>query len=247
LLFLHAGSLPRVLAHHHANLGRLLQPRDFSRLGDTLAAGINVGIDNDGFNGVDFEKYHRMIASIRMTIFGELPRMRQLIQHAGIPWPKPVDPAEPNPFGEPPPMMPPPPPNLLWVVVPDVVADARKTYHYFQWLQPIMADLPLAYVLQDGSGDVGVPFGAPGLRCLFIGGSDSYKHSAEMAEIVAHGKKLGLWIHGGRCNSGKRARYFASIGCDSFDGTGASMFPKKIPEYLVWASAPAPTQQRLFL
>jgi hypothetical protein len=51
LLFLHAGSLPRVLAHYHPNLGRLLQPRDFSRLGDTLAAGINVGIDNDGFNG----------------------------------------------------------------------------------------------------------------------------------------------------------------------------------------------------
>jgi hypothetical protein len=117
------------------------------------------------------------------------------------------------------------------------------TYGYFQWLHPLLADLPLAYVLQDGSGDVGVPFGAPGLRCLFIGGSDRYKHSVEMAEIVAHGKRLGLWIHGGRCNSAKRARYFASIGCDSFDGTGASMFPKHIPRYLDWASAP--TQERL--
>ena len=30
---------------------RLLQPRDFSRLGDTLAAGIPTGIDNDGWGG----------------------------------------------------------------------------------------------------------------------------------------------------------------------------------------------------
>ena len=43
MLFLHAGSLPRVQAHDHANLGRLLQPRDFSRLGDTLAAGVKIG------------------------------------------------------------------------------------------------------------------------------------------------------------------------------------------------------------
>jgi hypothetical protein len=49
-----------------------------------------------------------------------------------------------------------------------------------------------------------------------------------------------LLIHGARCNSGKRARYFASIGCDSFDGTGASMFPKLLPEYLEWAASPPP-------
>jgi hypothetical protein len=247
MLFLHAGSLKRVEANRHPNLGRLVQPRDFSRLADTLAAGIPTGVDNDGWRGVDFPCYLKMIAKIRVTIFGELPSVRQLIQHAGFPWPQPVDPDEPNPFGEPPPMMPPPPANLLWVVVPDVVADALSTFGYFQWLHPLLADLPLAYVLQDGSGDVGVPFGAPGLRCLFVGGSDTYKHSAEMAEIVAHGKKLGLWIHGGRCNSRKRARYFAALGCDSFDGTGASMFPKKVPEYIEWAAEPAPRQQRLFL
>jgi hypothetical protein len=243
MLYLHAGSLRRVRDHHHPNIGRLLQPRDFSRLHDTLAAGYKVGIDNDGWRGVDMPKYTRMLATIRRGIFGDLPTMRQLIQHAGYPWPRPVDPDEPNPFGEPPPMMPPPPENLLWVVVPDVVADARTTRGYFDWLHPLIADLPLAFVLQDGAGDVGVPFGAPGLRCLFIGGSDGYKTSAEMAEIVAHGKQLGLWIHAGRCNSEKRARYMASIGCDSFDGTGASMFPKLIPRYLRWAAMPA--QQRL--
>jgi hypothetical protein len=51
VLFLHAGSLRRVGAHHHPNIGRLLQPKDFSRLADTLAAGYKVGIDNDGWKG----------------------------------------------------------------------------------------------------------------------------------------------------------------------------------------------------
>ena len=126
-----------------------------------------------------------MLASIRITIFGDLPTIGQLIQHAGYPWPKPVDPSEPNPFGEPPPMMAPPPGNLLWVVVPDFVANARDTYAQFQWLHPLMADLPLAFAVQDGRGDVGIPWGAPGLRCLFLAGSDRYKLSAEMAEIAA--------------------------------------------------------------
>jgi hypothetical protein len=245
MLFLHAGSLTRVQAHDHPNIGRLLQPRDFSRLGDTLAAGYNVALDNDGFNGVDFQRYSQMIASVRTTIFGELPTMSQLIQHAGYPWPNSSEPSQPHPLGDPPLISPPAPANLLWVVVPDVVADARRTYEYFEWLHPLVADLPLAFVLQDGAGDVGVPFGAPGLRCLFIGGSDRFKESAEAAEIVAHGKCLGLWIHGGRCNSSRRARYFASIGCDSFDGTGASMFPKHIPRYLAWAGAAK--QERLIV
>lgn len=243
MLFLHEGSLPRVQAHSHPNLGRLLQPRETSRLADTLAAGYMVAIDNDGFKGVDFPKFTRMIVKIRRTLWGELPTITQLIQHACYPWPRPVDPNEENPFGEPPPMMPDPPANLLWVVVPDVVADARQTLGYFRWLHPFMADLPLAYAVQDGSGDVGIPWGAPGLRCLFLAGSDRYKHSTEMVEIAAAGKRQGLWIHGARCNSYRRARFFASIGCDSFDGTGASMFPKKIPEYLDWASTPV--QQRL--
>ena len=45
MLFLHAGSLQRIQANHHPNIGRLLQPRDFSRLRDTLDAGYKVGVD----------------------------------------------------------------------------------------------------------------------------------------------------------------------------------------------------------
>ncbi len=49
MLFLHAGSLERVKAHSHRNLGRLVQPRDCARLRDTLEAGVKVGVDNDAF------------------------------------------------------------------------------------------------------------------------------------------------------------------------------------------------------
>lgn len=237
MLFLHAGSLGRVEAHHHPNIGRLLTPKGFSRLADTLAAGYPVGVDNDGFKGVDYPMFARMLLSIRLALWGDLPTISQLSQHAGYPWPTTHGHTDHNVFGEPPRLTPPAPRNLLWVAVPDIVGDARKTYTNFRWLHPLMCDLPLAYVIQDGSGDVGVPWDAPNLRCLFLGGTDSYRNSSEMAEIAAIGKAQGLLIHGGRCNSRRRAHLFASLGCDSFDGTGASMYPKLIPEYLSWAAA----------
>lgn len=237
MLFLHAGSLQRVEANHHPNIGRMLQPRDFSRFTDTLAAGYMVGIDNDGYHGVNFDRFSRMLGRIRDELWGERPTATQLLRHAARQWP--VDAEQPSPLGLAPAPVGEAPENLLWVVVPDVVADAVETYRWFQWLAPSMSDLPLAFAVQDGAGDVGIPWDAPNLRCLFLAGSDQYKLSTEMAQIAAAGKKRGLWIHGGRCNSFRRARHFASIGCDSFDGTGASKWPSKVQEYLEWASAPA--------
>jgi len=234
VLFLHAGSLRRVQEHDHPNIGRFLQPRDFSRLTDTLAAGYKVAIDNDGYRGVDFEKFGRMLGKIRGELWGEPPTARQLLLDAGLPWPAGL--------GEAPARTGPIPENLLWVLVPDVVADATETFRYFQWLHPLMADLPLAFAVQDGAGDVGIPWDAPNLRCLFLAGSTEYKLSAEMTEIAAAGKSRGLWIHGGRCNSERRARHFASIGCDSFDGTGASKWPSKVPKYLAWSEVPVQTR-----
>ncbi len=235
MLFLHAGSLKRVQENHHPNLGRMLQPRDFSRFTDTLAAGYMVGVDNDGFHGVNFDRFSRMLGVIRDELWGEQPTAGQLLCHAaGGKWPV----EEPSPLGPPPAMHGPTPENLLWVVVPDVVADAAETYRWFQWLAPSMSDLPLAFAVQDGAGDIGIPWDAPNLRCLFLAGSDRYKLSTEMAQIAQAGKKRGLWIHGGRCNSLRRARHFAAIGCDSFDGTGASKWPSKVQQYLEWASAP---------
>jgi len=201
VLFLHAGSLTRIQANHHPNIGRLLQPRDFSRLHDTLDAGYKVGVDNDGYQGVDLPSFQRMLTSIRQTVS--------------------CCAAEPN---------------LLWVLVPDVPRDARATREHFDALYQSMADLPLAYAVQDGAGDFEIPFDAPSLRGLFLAGSNDYKESQEMADIAAAGRARGLWLHGAPCNGERRARLFASLGCDSFDGTGASKFPALIPRYLRWAA-----------
>jgi hypothetical protein len=208
VLFLHAGSLQRIQANHHPNIGRLLQPRDFSRLRDTLDAGYPVGIDNDGYQGVDFPAFDRMLANIRQAIAGG-----------------PVDRCD-GPL----------PPNLLWVLVPDVPRDAKATRQNFDALHASMGDLPVAYAIQDGAGEHGIPFDAPNLTALFLAGSPDYKESSEMAEIAADAKARGLWLHGAPCNGERRARLFASLGCDSFDGTGASKFPALIPRYLRWAT-----------
>jgi hypothetical protein len=209
----------------------MLQPRDFSRLQDTLAAGVRIGIDNDGFKGVDMPRFAGMIASVRATVHRGKSAAQE---HARRPLL--CDPAGLSP---PPSITRPAPANLLWVVVPDVLGDAHATRAQFERLAPMLCDLPLAYAVQDGCGEAGVPWDAPALRCLFLAGSDAYKLSREMADIAAAGRERGLLIHGARCNSALRARHFIEIGCDSFDGTGASKWPRLIPDYLRWSEQAA--------
>jgi hypothetical protein len=157
---------------------------------------------------VDFARFDRMLANIREAITGDPTRYCQ----------------QPSPT------------NLLWVLAPDVPRDAQATRENFDALYESMGDLPVAYAVQDGAADHGIPFDAPNLRALFLAGSNDYKESREMADIAAAAKAHGLWLHGAPCNSERRARLFASLGCDSFDGTGASKFPALIPRYLRWAS-----------
>lgn len=174
-------------------------------------------------------RFARMVASIRAAVhFGEAPlepaRSRRLAGNLALAPPPAITRLVPR--------------NLLWVVVPDVVADAHAT-RAVERLAPMLSDLPLAYAVQDGSGEVGVPWEEPALRCLFLAGSDRYKLSREMAEIAAAGRRRGLLVHGARCNSERRARHFVDIGCDSFDGTGASKYPSLIPDYLRWSDIAA--------
>jgi hypothetical protein len=49
MLLLTMAALPQLQQHHHPNLGRLITPRHFCRLADTLAAGYAVAADNDCF------------------------------------------------------------------------------------------------------------------------------------------------------------------------------------------------------
>ncbi|HEY3944409.1 MAG TPA: hypothetical protein VGL78_04210 [Solirubrobacteraceae bacterium] len=204
MLFLHAGSLERIKKHRHRNLGRLVQPRDCTRLRETLEAGVKVGVDNDAFTrGVKLPEFHQLLDAVR----GTLTDLR-------------------SPYTV---------TNLLWVVVPDVPGDAHATRRNFEAMNASLTDLPVAFAIQPGAARAGIPFDAPNLRCLFLAGPRAYKESAEMAHIASDGKAHGLWLHGAPCNSLERARLFADLGCDSFDGTGASRFPALIPDYLRWS------------
>lgn len=207
MLFLHAGSLERLQRFKHKNLGRLVQPRDCTRLKDTLVAGFKVGVDNDAYtHGVNLPRFYELVESMRATVTDLLASGAS---EAAA--------------------------NLLWVVVPDVPGDAHATRANFEVMNNSLIDLPVAFAVQPGVARAGIPFDAPNLRCLFLAGPRWFKESEEMAAIAASGKERGLWLHGAPCNSMERAELLAALGCDSFDGTGASRYPALIPRYLAWS------------
>lgn len=111
-------------------------------------------------------------------------------------------------------------PGGLFVVAPDVVADAAATLDLlYDWLGDLRG-FPVALVAQDGLQLNCVPWLE--IDALFIGGSTGYKMSRDAATAVAEAKRQGKWVHMGRVNTRRRFRYAKSIGCDSVDGTSAS-------------------------
>lgn len=123
--------------------------------------------------------------------------------------------------------------RLLFVTVPDVVADCAQTGALFtEWL-PVLQDrgLPPALVAQDGLTEDAVPWGD--VRALFIGGSTAWKLGTDAAHLVRAAKVRGVWVHVGRVNSLTRLTYIDGLGVDSFDGTQFSRYPDTyIPHYL---------------
>ena len=116
-------------------------------------------------------------------------------------------------------------PGCHFVTAPDVVADAFATRELWRdWYPAIRAyGLPVAFVLQDGVEDVGVPW----LDCdaIFVGGSTAFKLGATARHCVREAKRLGKWVHMGRVNTQARLRYAQHLGCDSVDGSGFARFP----------------------
>lgn len=125
--------------------------------------------------------------------------------------------------------------QLLWVVCPDVVADASGTLALFdQWEPELHASgLPVAFVLQDGQEGRPVPWS----RCeaAFVGGSTEWKLGPHAAALATEAKRRGLWLHMGRVNSLRRMRYAYDLGCDSVDGSSMSMYGDKyIHRFMRW-------------
>lgn len=114
----------------------------------------------------------------------------------------------------------------LWIACPDVVGDAAATRkRYTEWAPQIKEyGHRVAYVSQDGVLKTEVPW--DDFSCLFLGGTNDFKLGDEGREITRQAKSRGKWVHMGRVNSRKRARYAASIGCNSIDGSSYHMFPE---------------------
>jgi hypothetical protein len=135
-------------------------------------------------------------------------------------------------------------PGCLFVVAPDVVADAQATLDLFGvWSPKIMAaGLAPALAAQDGLEHLDVPW--DWLDALFIGGSTTWKLSPQAAALVAEANQRGKWTHMGRVNSHRRIEYAKAIGCKSADGTSYVRFTDTHLPGALQATA-APVQQQL--
>lgn len=127
--------------------------------------------------------------------------------------------------------------TCLFIVAPDVVADAAATLQIWPFWSRLIRGLgyPVAFVAQDGLTPDAVPWSE--LDALFIGGSTTFKESATAATLAAYAGTRGKHVHMGRVNSRRRLRIAHRIGCNSYDGTGYSIAPDaRIPEALRWVS-----------
>lgn len=214
-------ALPQLRRFEHPNLGRLVQPRHVNSMAATAADGMLWAADNDCYQRLDMHKYDAMLDALQVVagtryVGGDLVDEREARS------------------------------RCLFVTVPDVVGDPIATLR--QWVRwqsaPRRRGLPLAFVAQDGCERGLVP---PwhSFDALFVGGTTAWKLGPAAERVVREAKAAGKWVHMGRVNSARRARYAAAIGCDSFDGTGAALFTDLLlPTYLAWAAAPRP--ERLF-
>lgn len=110
---------------------------------------------------------------------------------------------------------------LLFISVPDVVADARATARRFvRWRDRVAAAGPVALCAQDGLRSP--PWDE--LDALFIGGSTNWKVSNDARRLVLEAKERGKWTHMGRVNSTRRVLIAKAWGIDSIDGSSVSMF-----------------------
>ena len=257
MLLLNTAAYPTLLRYRHAQLGRLCVPGCTSHIAETLAL-TKVGFDNGCYHGLDPAAVCRMYEQI-----AGWPSMGARVAKAYGP----ILAGGRDPrlgFGG---ALPDIHPNLLWCTVPDVVrcscgrethcrprertrgcapvGDARRTLERFAVWHPFLAHLPLAYVLQDGCERPGlIPWDAPALTAVFVGGSDRWRYGEACANLVREARRRGLLAHFGRISSLSKIRYIHSIGATSFDSSRYSRW-RDITLGAGLAAASQPAQLRL--
>jgi len=111
--------------------------------------------------------------------------------------------------------------RCLFVVVPDVVASARRTLEIWKRRHRIVRHWPLAFVAQDGIEDLEIPW--DDFDALFLGGGDPWKDSKAAKDVCKASRILGKHVHIGRVNTIKRYKLYAGL-ADTCDGSGVAMY-----------------------
>lgn len=130
----------------------------------------------------------------------------------------------------------------VFVCLPDIVGDARRTLDLFEHYSQHLNGYPKALVLQDGIGGHPIPWNE--ITAIFIGGSDNFKISSEAFNAAKVAKMLGKWVHVGRVNTVNRLKDWIHI-ADSIDGSGISRFDHMLEEVLAMIKGEIPHQHAL--
>lgn len=120
------------------------------------------------------------------------------------------------------------PQNPLFVSVPDVVGDGKKTIEEYKKYAEEMLQfkVPLACVVQDGMKPTDVRKLRPEPEWIFIGGTTEWKRKS-MREWRQEFPK----VHVGRINTFYWLMVCHRLGMDSIDGTGWMRFKRISPQY----------------
>ena len=97
-----------------------------------------------------------------------------------------------------------------FICIPDFVGSAVRTMDLYDIFKRKLNGLPAALVLQDGIGNIRIPWDE--IAAVFVGGTDKFKISQEAMDACKLAKMLGKWVRVGRVNSTQRALYFISSG-----------------------------------
>ena len=112
--------------------------------------------------------------------------------------------------------------RCLFVAMPDIVGNARRTLELWRYRHDFAMGWPLALVAQDGIEDLDIPWDE--LHAIFIGGGDPWKDSRAAQDVVRTAKVLRKHVHVGRVNTVRRFRLFAELGADTCDGSGLARY-----------------------
>ena len=111
--------------------------------------------------------------------------------------------------------------KCLFVAMPDVVGNARRTAEIFRYrydLGWVVSGYKTALVAQDGLEDLDIDWRS--VDAIFIGGGDPWKDSNSSLDIVRAAKIMEKHVHVGRVNTPRRFVRFHDIGADTCDGSG---------------------------